>query len=294
MAFQPFKPKPTPLNLLLIGQQGAGKTTACASLLRLPTLLLYVSSLESHSPEYMSKGTVLYEGAKPENLFATAVDMMEDGDLEILPSLSKFKVGDKLPPDAAMAKLYTYLKVAKGNVSNCVVDSLSAMMSIIKLSSEWKALCATKDGNHNNFAESPAFVTVLQKVMAALKDLNDSGINCVTICGAKAVELDQATKDVVTVCPHLPAYGVVEQVVFYYPDIAIITEETEYPPYTRMLNFGVEMEKTSKEQTGKIKKFLNVKPRLKRMPLGLDIPMLPPDFLKLDEFIAQCVDQEKS
>ena len=287
--FKKFVPVKSPLNLLLLGCQGVGKSSCCASLLRKPTILLYSRILESHSPQYMAKACELpyYDGATPDNLLSKSIDVREEGDEQLVPACAKIPVGSPLGDDFALMKLMALLKHAKGQAANIVLDSMTAIVSIIKGTAKWRSMCLTKDGGHNSYAETGAFITIIQEIMAMLTELEESGMNCVTICGAKATELEQSSKEVTQIAPDLPVFGVIEKVVFFYPDIAVVTRK-DAPPFTRMLSFAIDVQKASKTQDGKqIRKFMNVSPRLRGMPINVCIEELPPDLLKLDEYIEE-------
>jgi hypothetical protein len=228
-----------------------------------------------------------YEGATHTNLLDKAIDVREEGDEQLVPACAKIPIGSPLGDDFALMKLLALLKHAKGQADNIVLDSLTATVSIIKGTAKWRSMCLTKDGGHNSYAETGAFITILQEIMALLTDLCGSGMNCVTVCGAKATEIDQSSKAVTQISPDLPVFNVVDKVVFYYPDIAVITHK-DAPPFTRMLSFAIDVQRESKTQDGKqIKKFLHVNPRLSSMPINLNIEELPPDLLKLDEYIEE-------
>lgn len=284
-----FKPSKKPLNMLLVGTQGSGKTTACGSLLAAPTMLLFSNSLESHSPTYMSKGADIFSGTSPDNLFPIPFDTVQETDKELLPWAAKLAPGTSLNGDQAMEKIAAYLKAAQGlGVKNVVVDSLTAVAAVIKASSRWKLDTTTDKGGHNGFAEADAYVTQFQGLLTQLTKLHEVGINTVCLCGAKTVEVDQVTKQTSIISPELPSYRVAERLVFYFGDIAIIVRDVG-GPFGSMLDFEMEAEKVSKELDGKIKKVMNITPRLQNAPLGAKLTLLPPNLMKLEENVEIAV-----
>ena len=287
MKLVPFKAQKKPLNMLLVGTQGAGKTTACASLLYQPTMLLYSRALESHSPVYMAKGVDLFSGASADNLLPVSFDLVQETDKEIIPWANKLAVGTSLNGDQAMDKIKHYLSVAAScGIKNVVLDSLTAVAAVIKGTARWVADTTSSNGAHNGFAEADAYVAQFQDLLSTLTKLHESGIATVCLCGAKTVEVDQTTKISTVISPELPSYRVAERLVFYFGDIAIIVRDPD-GPFGSMLDFEILAEKVSKEADGKrIKKALNITPRLQNAPLGAKITQLPPNLSKIDENVA--------
>lgn len=285
MSFAKFQKKNNPLSAILIGTQGTGKTTTCASLLQIPTLLLYVSSLESHSMQNMAKGADLYEGASTDNLFPVAIDAVEEADAGYMDFCKKLKVGDRLNSDQAFVKMHTYLQMARGNVQAVVIDSLTALAFLMTTSQKWKNRCSTDKG-HNSFKEADAYVEQFQEIISVLTTLNDAGIHTVCTCGAKVVEADGSTGEVEKISPELPAYRVAERLVYAFSDIIPLIYNVSYPPWRCMINFEVETVRIQKDVKQNIKKVLNFTPRLQCAPLDVPLTVLPPDLLRLPENIA--------
>ena len=298
LKFQPYKPKPQPLMMLIAGQQGDGKTTCCASLLRAPTMLLYLSVNESHSPTYMSNGCrfypamTTYDGkpipaADPENLFAVAVDMREEWDTPLLPWAEKIPVGTKLNADQTIAKLCAYLTAAPSyGVSGVVVDSLHGLMVVFRSASKWINMTTTDKGKHNGFAEKDAFVAIIQDVYSYMNPLKDHNIHCILTCGAKKEYVGGPNDaEASTFTPELPSYGVIEHILYLFPDLAPIERSTEFSPYTRVFDFEVEVKKMSMDMdTKKVKKILKMTPRL-LCAGGIPLTTLPADLWRIPEFV---------
>lgn len=298
LKFKPFKAKKEPLMMLVCGQQGDGKTTCMASLLRGPTLLLYVSTLESHSPKYLSNGCSLYTemesstgetipAANPDNLMAVAIDKREECDEGLLEWLDKVPVGAALTSDQANAKLLAYLKIAGDvGVVSVVVDSLSALMSVFKGTSTWKNMCTTAQGKHDGWQEGKAYLHLIQEMMGPMTALKDKGVNCVVTCGAKK-ELATANSGEVEASaftPELPSFGVVQHVVYFFPDIVPIVRSDEYPGYARVFDFEMEVKKASTDTKKVVKKYLQMTPRL--LSAGcMPLTSLPADLWRLPEFV---------
>jgi hypothetical protein len=284
--------------MLIAGQQGDGKTTCCASLLRAPTMLLYLSVNESHSPTYMSHGCrfypamVAYDGkpipaANPDNLFAVAVDVREEWDTQLLPWVEKIPVGTKLNADQTVSKLCAYLTAAPNyEVASVVTDSLHGLMAVLKETSRWKNTCTTGKGTHNNWAEKDAYLALIHDVFACMVPLKDRNINCILTCGAKKEYIggpNDAEASAFT--PELPSYGVIEHILYLFPDLAPIERSTEFSPYSRVFDFEVEAKKVSMDaEAKKVKKVLKMTPRL-LCAGGIPLERLPADLWRIPEFV---------
>ena len=296
MEFRPFVPPVLPLNLLMFGQQGAGKTTTCASLLREPTMLLYSSVLESHSAGYMSKGASIYPGAKPENLYAFSIDKCQDADKHVIPSAAKWVVGATLSPEQSMMKLHAYLDAVKGGFFKSVVlDSMSSILGIAKQTSDFRSFCSTDKGKHNSFQESPALQAAFNDIFAKLKVLNeDHLVKCVTLCAASASEINQETMSAEVISPTLPFFGLVQNLVLLFPDIAAVTKDP-IGGYSRSLRFSIGINRASKGLTDKkVTKFVDVTPRLRCAPLDVPIDALPPDLYNIEKNVDMVVEAYRS
>lgn len=299
LKLKPFKPKPEPLMMLVCGQQGDGKTTCMASLLRAPTMLLYVSTLESHSPTYLSNGCSLYPemesykgekipAADANNLLAVAVDKREEADAELYDWMEKIPIGATLTPDQANAKLVGYLKAAsEAGVTSVVVDSLSALMSVFKGTTLWKNMCTNAQGKHDGWGEGKAYLHLIQEMMVPMIALKDKGINCIVTCGAKkelTASNNSGDVEASAFTPELPSFGVIQHVVYFFPDISPIMRSDEYEGYARVFDFEVEVKKASVDAKKVVKKYMQMTPRL--LAAGcLPLTTLPADLWRIPEFI---------
>ena len=108
-----------PLKAIIVGASGSGKSTALASLLREPTLLIYSKQAESHSLGNLLKGLELFEGATQDNLFAVAYDYDEEKDVP-------------LSGDASIKKLEEVIEEASTlGVKYVAFDSFTALSNAI-------------------------------------------------------------------------------------------------------------------------------------------------------------------
>jgi hypothetical protein len=286
LKFVPYTPEvATAMHLLLVAPSGVGKTTACASLLREKTLLLYIKKVEPHSVTYICNGVTLFEGASTRNLMAVAVDIAEASDIDFLPFADRVKVGDKLNPDQSLLKLRMYLQAAaESGFKAVVLDSLTGVFSIFRGSEEFKNKCRGDKGEHSGFKESPTYLTMHEELNYLLVDLRDKGVTTVSILGAKVLN---AGDEGSAIQPDLPMYSVAEKMPFRYSDNLILSTRSfeGSEDYRTVIDFGLTMDKSGKDtKTGK-EKFVSIKPRLSFLPPDLKIAWLPPDLYKLREYV---------
>lgn len=293
LKFVPYKSKATPLHLLLVGVSGSGKTTACSSLLREPTMLLYVAKSEPHSPIYMASGVSLFEGATTDNMFAVSIDVVQEMDKELLPFAEKLKVGDTLNPDQSWTKLDAYLCAAKSiGIKAVVIDSLSGLFSTIRGTVTFANLCKTDKGTHNSFKEAEGYLIMHEALNTSLIARRDEGIATVSILGAKNIGVGTEST---AIQPDLPTYSVADRLPFRYSDVLIVsTRDVEGAEGVRsILDFGVSMDKSSKNAAGKVEKFVSIKPRLSFIPPDITISWLLPDLFYLRDQVSEAVKAQK-
>jgi hypothetical protein len=281
--FTPYKPKKNPLHCLLVGVSGSGKTTACASFLREPTMLLYVSKAEPHSPIYMASGVSLFQEASAENLFAVSVDVVQEMDKEVLPFADKLEVGSPLNPDQTWTKIAMYLEAASSiGIKAVVIDSLSGLFTTIRGTTTFANLCKTEKGTHNNFKEAESYLIMHEALNASLIARRDEGIASVCILGAKNIGVGSDSQ---AIGPDLPMYSVAEKLPFRYSDVLIITTRAAEgaEELRSILDFGVTIDRAGKGATGKVEKFISMSPRLSFAPPTVKISFLVPDLYYLRE-----------
>jgi hypothetical protein len=297
MKFQRYVPKKHPLHCVVIGKQGAGKSSLLGSLAREPMLLLYNASGEAHSPDWVAKAAdEVYQDAKSENVFPVRVDECEAGDSDLFQSILgdkvKFtvKVGEKLSADQAWIKLKACLEYARtsGTFKSVSLDSFSSLAPIIRGTAQWQNFCKTEKGAHNNFKETDAYIDMYREIVAEFNALKDAGIHSVATCLAKPL-FDATGQEDSSIAPVLPMFGVVEQVIPLFMDICVMATVDGKPA----LDFGVKAYKASKDQTGKMKKYINIEPRLNCAPTGLHLEAVYPDLWYIDDIVKAVEAQAK-
>lgn len=299
MEFKRYVPKAHSLHCVLIGKQGAGKSSILGSLARAPMLLIYNAAGEAHSPDWAAKAAnEIYPDATSDNIFPVRIDVCEEMDTQVFQSVygdklkMQFKPGDTYSSDFSWFKVKAYLEVAKSGFFKAVcVDSLNAMAPVIRGTTQWTNFCKNSKGNHDNFKESDAFVDQYREIVTAFTTLKALSIHCVATCLAKP-QYDQTGPGGAdsAIIPVLPAFGVVEQIIPFFMDICVVNTFEGRPA----LDFGVKAYKASKDQNGKIKKYINIEPRLNCAPTGLHLEALYPDLWHIQDIVKAVEQQAKS
>ena len=295
--FKRFVPKQQPLHCILIGKQGAGKSSLLGSLAREPLLLIYNASGEAHSPDWAAKAAQDVYKADPENVYPVRIDECEANDSALFSEVYgekvkfSFKAGDKLSPDFSWLKLRACLEFAKGSsvFKSVAIDSANALAPIIRGTSQWENFCKTSKGGHDNFKEADAYVDMYREIIAHFTSLKEKGMNVVMTCLAKPQFDSSGPAGENAIVPVLPAYGVVEQVIPMFMDICVVNTVEGKPA----LDFGVKAYRASKDQAGKIKKYLHIEPRLNCAPTGLQLEALYPDLWYIHDIVKAAEQQAK-
>lgn len=271
-----------PLNALLIGVQGAGKSTSCGSLLRKPTLLIFSQKSESHSPTNVIKGCSLFKDAKPENLFAVPFDYID---------------GKELSPDEAIQNIFNIIEEAKAmpEIESVVFDSLTGISELIMKTKRFDTLTRSPNGARNNFAYAGAATTIYTELIEKLQELNVVGKRLVVLLGGKQVGVDQVTNEVISISPTLPFFGVAESLCFKFPTILPIIQKTN--PYGKTcFDLGLNVEKKIKSrEDGSVTKFMNFHPRLDMVSIAEQafVDILPPDLFYIKEYAEKVAKANK-
>ena len=273
--------KVQPLNALLVGMSGSGKTTSLASLLRAPTLLIYSAKSESHSPSNVLKGVSLFEGASEDNLFAIAFDVDEEG--------------NELPPDVALKRISIIVdEVCKEpSIKNVAFDSLTGVFSIIEKSDWFKGMLTSDGKKINDFAKGPSMTAIYASLIEKLQEVTRHGKGIVITLGAKSTSICQTTGEALSISPSLPYYSVAESIVFKMPTILpVSTRETDFGRSCFDLRMCVS--KGIKDRDTKmLSKFINMHPRIDGVSIADQqmLDALPPDLFYIKEFAKSIADQ---
>jgi hypothetical protein len=170
----------------------------------------------------------------------------------------------------AVLKDKEYLK--KHKYSGIAIDSATEFEILIRQTSQFKALCMTDKGKHNNFAEPTAVLTLFREVLDALRDLKVTmGIHYLVTCILDVKELAD-NGEILDSSPQLSTYRVAEGLIQQFPDIFAIGPMSKGEETAHRIQFLAGVSKASKDQLGKIKRTINFHPRItgvKEMPRSL-------------------------
>lgn len=239
--------KNTNMMAIVLGPSGAGKSYL-AGTFQEKTLFLYTKS-EDHG-------------------FASAAI---EGQANILPvCIDNDDEGNPISGDEAIKRLHLYLgsveELKKEGVKAIVVDGATELEAIFLQTTEWKNLCKTNKGDHNNFKESDAYKTMFRKVINQLKttcEALDAHGMMTGILDVKDIDDKGAINEAT---PKLSGYGVIESVIQQFPDVLVIgSMRNKAGKMKPRIQFMTTVSKISKDEIGDIKKAMNFNPRLKHV-----------------------------
>lgn len=230
------------VGAVILGCSGAGKSRAMGTF-GVKTLYIYASG-EDHGVQ----SAACNEGA------------------DIIPLCFDSDAGKALEPDAAYARLLSILdardKIKALGVGAVVIDGVSELEALVRNTSMFTEACKTSAGKHNTFAEPAATVTLLRPIFNALKSLQRGlkihfALSC--ILDVKALgnngEIEEAS-------PRLTGYSVAESVVQQFGDVLVVGRMERNGEIKYKFQFLSELSKTSKDDTGRIKRTMNFSPRV--------------------------------
>jgi hypothetical protein len=230
------------LFLIVLGQSGAGKShvvgTAPGKI-----LYLYLDS-ERHGVASASKN-----GA---NVIGICLDRDKQGNARKADEAYKYGLAC-LDPEA----------LKKAGVTSVVIDGLTELEKLIRLTSEFDSACETKTGKRDAFKEPAETVRMLDKYMAALRNAQDRAGVHVIMTGILDVSEVEANGAVATAKPRATAYAVAEGVIQQFPDILVVGKITKKDGTSgRAFQTDSDLVRVSKDEDKKVKRFINFSPRL--------------------------------
>lgn len=168
---------------------------------------------------------------------------------------------------------------------DCVcIDSISSVEMLIKASDGFKASCKSATGKYDKFAESGNLLMRIQELVNASSSFRNKGGHFLVTLPAhvKAVDADGGAE---TVEPMLSTYGVANSIPRMFDVVLFVTHAVVEGERRRVLDFGTEAKKDSKNVSGLVNKQLNFKSCLRGVP-DADLPeMFPANLSKLLEFV---------
>lgn len=240
------------LEAIILGPSGAGKSTVMGTF-GVKTLYLYTSG-ENHGAKAAA--------SNPDaDVLPLCVD--RDGDTVLDSDTTFRRLLDVLAATTDLKKL---------GVKAIAVDGASELEAVIRSTSQWRSICATKDGKHNSFAEPTATAALFRQVTGALKSAQrELGCHFAVSCILDAKELDD-DGSIVEASPRLQGFSVAETLIQQFGDVLVVGRIRRDDVVKHKIQFMVDLPKVSKDATGRIKRAINFSPRL----AGVRVENLPP------------------
>lgn len=245
--------KSTALEALVLGSSSSGKSSLFGTF-GCKTLYLY-SGGENHGVK-----SAYSTGAT--NVIAAKYDV--------------YKEDGKIDPDASLANCLSALSqpeiLRQKGVGAVAIDGASELEVLIRSSKAWLKACMTPKGSHNAFEETKATLAGFRPIITALKDLQrELGIHFAMSCILDVKELG-SMGEVVEGAPKIQGYSVAESLCQQFGDVLVVGRMTKNGVAKHKLQFGTDLSKVAKEESGAPKKFLNFSPRI----AGIKVADLPP------------------
>lgn len=237
-----FKVEANKLFAIVLGSSGSGKSRVCGTLPG-KTLYLFFQG-ERHGPS-----SALAGGG---DLIPVCIDRGRDG--QDLTADQAFKRGlECLDPEV--------LKKAK--IENIVLDGLTELEKCVRETKAWKIACESASGKHNNFQEPAATLNLIDKYMSALRRAQDTvGVN-VVVTGIIDVQEIEDNGAIGTAKPRLSGYSVAEGCIQQFGDVLVIGRLVSPDGKSaHVFQTGADITRISKDDEGKVKKFINFTPRI--------------------------------
>lgn len=205
---------------------------------------------------------------------------------DIIPVQVDFNYDKKAPYTTAnesYANLLSILKspepLAKLKIQNVVLDGLTELEQMIRGTSAYKDKCKTSSGGHNTFAEGAATIDLMRPVMDELRNLQRI-LKChIVVTCLLDVKSVGDKKEILEAGPKLTSYGVASSLIPQFDDILVVgrmQEDGKDVEYNFQMCGNVQ--RTSKEVNGRIKKMINFSPRISVINHGVEIP----EYIKAD------------
>lgn len=233
------------LAAVVLGQSSAGKSYLAGTLPG-KTLFIYTQG-EEHGRD--SAKLALTKGSQ---VVPVSVDLVD---------------GKLVNADTAYKRLLSMLdaeSIRKAAFDSIVIDGLTELEQLVRATSEWTALCRTKNGDHNAFAEPTATVKMIRPILDALRNLQrELGVNYVVTCLLMVKGMSE-DGEITASEPKLIGYEVAALLIPQFPDQIVIGRMTNEAGITKpRLQFTATTSKSVKEKNGEIKKMIGFTPRLR-------------------------------
>lgn len=242
-----------PLFAVLIGPQGAGKSTAMGTF-GVPTLILHTNR-EHHGPD----------AAKAIGGDVTGIEF------------TKYKKDGSIDPDASFENLLTVLNDPglSDNFGAVCIDSLTDLQKLFRKSNAFYTFCRTeKTGAHNTYREGDSDSEQFLRLLDALLNLQKKGLH-VAVSMAATVKSQNEDGSVAEATPGLSGFSVATDIIRAFSDVLLVSRLVEM--HAKMVGndevvegkvahkfiFKANLSKSSKDiKSGAILKTSNFTPRI--------------------------------
>jgi len=253
------------LEAVVLSPSGGGKSCLCGTL---PGKILYLyTEAEKHGPKNAKK----YGGG------------------DVYP----FCIDHKRNPDESIEYVVELLNdvdfIRESEFKSIVCDSLMQFETLIRGTSLYYAMCKTTGGKHDGYKEPAAVLSIFNKIMGALRNLNQElGIHYICTCPLDVREKGE-NGEILASKPQLSTYMIAESLIQQFSDVFVIGQlSKEKEDGTVISDWRIQflsgIYKDSKDKHERIKKTINYNPR------STDVEKLPrtmradlKDLIKLKE-----------
>ena len=230
------------LQLLIAGPSGAGKSHLIGTY---PGKVLYLTAgAEIHGVSAARKpGT---------GLVGVTIDRDKNGALSPDAAIARFDAAT----DPESIKAQGFKLVA--------LDGLTELEKLVRGTTQWKRMCETRGGGHNNFAESSSTQTIMDRCLQRLRNLQfDLGIDIAVTCILDVTETNRKTGEIEAAKPRLMGYSVAEAAIQQFGDIIVIGQMFKADGTSgRVIQMLTDLARVSVDENKEVKKIFGITPRL--------------------------------
>lgn len=251
-ALKAKKPAVMPLDLIVFGSSGSGKSTMLGTL-GVDTLILH-GTREHHS---VTNARLRAETWAEENDVdvpnVVGIDYVVLNDAGAVNYSLSFKNLLEILKDSSVAD----------NFGAICLDGWYELQTVVQNTAAWKDFCATDRGGHNKYKEGDATQHLFNEVRFALLNLRRKNMHLVTTCTATQINNPDNPEDL-QAKPALLGFNTAEMLVGGFADVLFVSAVKGDSKMEHKLVFNSTTGIESRDEKGKLKKvsFSNFKPRI--------------------------------
>lgn len=231
------------ISMLVAGPSGAGKSHLIGSY---PGKLLYLTAgAEVHGVDAAKK--------TGKNITAVYIDRDKTGPISADAALARLEAAT----DPESVKAAQFQAIA--------LDGLTELEKLVRASTAFKKMCETKTGGHDQFKEGPATITLMDKYLSRIRNLQfDQDLDAIITCIIDVTEINKRTGEIEAGKPRLMSYQVAESMIQQYGDVIIIGKMVnDKGDSGRVIQMQTELARQSVDnETKEVKKIFGITPRL--------------------------------